>query len=99
LEIHVTVNCFGKQSAGVKWRAVRCISHTDFALRNDCDFGKRDAKQIRMDRPKSRRQGAKLYSFDASLFDKSNRVLKIIVGVLCAIRRKNAPRRHWLTVY
>ena len=41
-----------------------------------------------MNRPQSRRQRAKLYAFDAAAFDEGNRVLKIVVRVLRAVRRK-----------
>src|SRR5207248_11742476 len=58
----------------------------------------RNAEEVRMNRPQSRRQGAQLNSFDATLLDEGDRVLKIVVSILRAVRRKNSSRKIWLAV-
>src|SRR5690242_16513888 len=52
-----------------------------------------------MDGPETRRQCAELNTFHAALFDERDRILKVVVSILSAIRREDATRRHWLAVY
>src|SRR6185503_17435497 len=47
-----------------------------------------------MNGPQTWRQGAQLNALHAALFYKSNRILKIVVRVLRAVRSKNSARQH-----
>ena len=98
LEIAVAVDRLAEQTAGVERRAVGGRHDADLALRDDCRLGDRDAEQVRMNRPQSRRQRAQLYALDAALFDKGDRVLKVVVRVLRAVGREDSARRHRLAV-
>src|ERR1051325_1157150 len=51
-----------------------------------------------MDGPQTGRECSQLNALHATLFDKGDRILKIIVCVLRAVGRKNSARRHGLAV-
>src|SRR5258708_16486315 len=51
-----------------------------------------------MNWPQARWQRAQLYAFDAALLDESDRVLKIVVGILRAVEREDSARQHRLTI-
>ncbi len=51
-----------------------------------------------MNRPFSRRQSSQLNAFHAALFDKRNRVLKIVVRVLRSVGRENRAGLHRFAV-
>ena len=48
--------------------------------------------------PRTPQAEKKLDAFDAALFDEGNRILKIVVSVLRAVRSKNSSRQHRLAV-
>src|SRR2546423_9178855 len=52
-----------------------------------------------MDGPQSRRQCAQLNTFHAAAFDKRDRILEVVVCILCTIRCEDATWRHWFTVH
>jgi len=51
-----------------------------------------------MDGPETRWQCAELNTFYAALFDKGDRILEVVVRVLCAVGREDATRRHRFAV-
>src|SRR5436853_4944431 len=75
-----------QQATRIERCAIRRRYHANLTLRDERHLRDRDAEEIRMNRPQARRQRAKLYAFDAAAFDEGNRVLKIVVRVLRAIR-------------
>src|SRR5215213_4432651 len=48
--------------------------------------------------PQTRWNRAELNTFHTALFDKRDRILEVVMSVLCAIRREDATRRHRLAV-
>src|SRR6185369_18078586 len=51
-----------------------------------------------MDGPETRRQRAKLNTFYAALLNERDRILEIVVRVLCAVGREDSTWRHWFAV-
>src|SRR6478672_5753697 len=48
--------------------------------------------------PETRRDRAELNTFHAALFDKRDRILEVVVSILCAVRREDATGRHRFAV-
>src|SRR6185503_17980690 len=98
LKVAMPFDRFGEKATRVELRAVCGTDYADLALRNDRGFRYRHAKQVRVNRPESRRHCPELNAFDAALRDKGNRVLEIIVRVLRAVGRKDSSGGHRLAV-
>src|SRR5215831_17586390 len=94
----MTLDRFAQQSSGIERRTVGGCDNSDLALRDDRHFRDRNAKQIRMNRPKAGRQCAQLNAFYAALFEKRDWILKVVVCVLGAIGSEDSPGRHWFAV-
>ena len=98
LKVAVALDRLAEQPASIERRAVGSRDDADLALRDDSRFGDRDAEQVRVNRPQARRQCAQLDAFDAALFNKGNRVLKVVVRILRPVRRENSTGRVRLAV-
>src|SRR2546426_12579260 len=92
------LNRLAKQSTRIKRSTIGCNDDPDFSLRDDRSFPDRDTEKIRMNRPQTRRQCSQLNAFDAALLDEGDRILKIVVGVLRAVKREDSSGQHWLAV-
>src|SRR6185295_19198311 len=98
LEVAMIVDRFRKQPARVELRAISRGDDPDLSVRDHRRFCYRDSKQVRVNRPKTRRQRAKLNAFDSAAFDECDGILKIVVRVLRAIGCEDSTGRHRLPV-
>src|SRR5947209_11154128 len=87
-----------QQTTRIERRSVCRRNDADLTLRYERHLSDGNAEEVRMNRPESRRQRAKLNAFDAAAFDEGNRVLKIVVRVLRAVRRKVSASGQRLAV-
>src|SRR6185369_3709906 len=90
LKILVLVDRLTMQASLVERRTIGSRDDPDLSLRDDRARRDGDVEQVRMDRPFSRRQRAKLDALNTALFNKGDRVLEVVVSILCAIGCKNA---------
>src|SRR6185436_3785457 len=98
LKTDVSVNCPGKQTARIKWCAVSGNNYANLTLRNDRCLRHRNAKQIGVNRPQARWQRPQLNALYAALFDERDRILKVVVGVLRAVKCEDSSWQHRLAI-
>src|SRR5262249_55731418 len=82
LNIAVPVNRPGNEAASIKLHAVGAGDNAYLALWDNCGSRYRDPEEIRVDRPETRRQRAKLDALDATLLDEGNRILEVLIRLL-----------------
>src|SRR5262245_7593649 len=98
LEIAMALDSLSEEPSRIEWAAISRRYYADPALRNYGRFRDRNAKQIRMNWPKSRRQSAQLNSLHTALLEKRDRILKVVVRVLCAIGCIDSTGGHWFAI-
>src|SRR5688572_7546099 len=91
-------NRFAEQAPGIERIAVSGGDDADLTLRHYRRFRYRNAEEIRMDGPQSRRQRAQLDAFDSTLLDERDWILEVVVCVLRAIGSEDSSRRHRFAV-
>src|SRR5690349_4910499 len=89
---------FAKQATRIEWITVSGRHNAYLALRYHCRFGYRNAEQVRMDGPQTRRNCTELNTLDAAAFDERDRILKVIVCILGTIRSEDTTWRHRFAV-
>src|SRR5260370_42490864 len=94
----MALNGLTEEPARIERCAVGCNNNANFPLGDHCSASYRNTEKIRMNWPQPGWQRSQLNTFYAALLNKGNWILKIVVGVLSAIGREDASRKHWLAV-
>ena len=86
------------QASRLKLGAIGRSNDANISRRDDRHVSDRNVKQIRVNRPLARRQGAKLYPFNTALFYEGDRVLKVVVSILGSVRSEDRAGLHRFAV-
>src|SRR4026208_2088684 len=85
LEVAMVRNRFAEQATRIEWTTVSRSHDADLALRHERSFSDWNAEEVGVYGPETRRQCAELNTFHATLFDKRDRILKVVMSILCAV--------------